>query len=233
MYQSSAKFEKINNIHTLDCSSHTRSSISIDLFNIPPLPDTRRQTTILGEFQNDFFLPDKKNSRLSQIAKTWTFSRLTPDGNENVGVKIGYLEHTYGTKNCIIDHINGQIKAIHEDNIELTEFTGCFSPFNLNEPEKKVCRFSDPNMDLDEFMQCVPVAQQHTHHQAWDSNLNSGLQSIKNLMDMGFTTPHYSPILPGKCIAHNNQGQQYWHPHLDLTKGSALTHYTPHITEVG
>ena len=39
-----------------------------------------------------FFLPDGKNSRLSQIVNTWTFGRLTPDGNEGVGVKISYLE---------------------------------------------------------------------------------------------------------------------------------------------
>ena len=73
-------------------SSCTKSSISIDLFNLPPLPDARRQSAMLCEIPNDFFLPDGKNSRLSQIINTWTFGRLTPDGNEGVGVKISYLE---------------------------------------------------------------------------------------------------------------------------------------------
>ena len=125
-------------------SSHTKSSVSIDLFNLPPLPDARRQSTMLGEFQNDFFLPDGKNSRLSQIVNTWTFGRLTPDGNEGVGIKIGYLKHDYGTKYYVIDNMNGQINAIHDDSIELTEFTGCFSPFNLDELERKVCKASRP-----------------------------------------------------------------------------------------
>ena len=71
-------------------SSHTKSSVSINLFNLPPLLDARRQTTMFCEILNDFFLPDGKNSRLSQIIHTWTFSRLTPDGNEGVGVEIGF-----------------------------------------------------------------------------------------------------------------------------------------------
>ena len=41
-------------------SSHTKSSILIDLFNLPPLPDARRQSTMLCKFPNDFFLSDRK-----------------------------------------------------------------------------------------------------------------------------------------------------------------------------
>ena len=72
-------------------SSHTKSSISIDLFNLPPLMDARRQFTMFCDIPNVFFLPDGKNSRPSQIINTWTFGRLIPDGNEGVGVKISYL----------------------------------------------------------------------------------------------------------------------------------------------
>ena len=171
-------------------SSHTKSSVSINLFNLPPLPDARRQTTIPCEFPNNVFLPDRKNSRLSQIVNTWTISRLTPDGNEGVGVEIGYLEHAYGTKYYVIDQINGHINAIHDDNIELTELTGCFSPFNLDELERKVCRLADPHMDLDKAMQGAHYA---------DSN--SGLQSIEDLRDIGFITPNYSPIPPVRNTA--------------------------------
>ena len=81
-------------------SSHTKNSVSIDLFNLPPLPDERRQTSMFCKISNDFFLLDGKNSRLSQVVNTWTFGRLTPDGNEGVGVEIPYLEHAYGTKYC-------------------------------------------------------------------------------------------------------------------------------------
>ena len=30
-------------------SSHTKSNVSIDLFNLPPLPDTRKQSTMICE----------------------------------------------------------------------------------------------------------------------------------------------------------------------------------------
>ena len=119
-------------------SSHTKSSVSIDLFNLPPLPDTRRQSTMPHEIPNDFFLLDGKNSRLSQIINTWTFGRLMPDGNKGVGMKISYLECAYGTKYYVIDQVNGQINAILDDSLELTEFTDCFSPSNLDKLEQKV-----------------------------------------------------------------------------------------------
>ena len=132
-------------------SSHTKSSVSIDLFNLPPLLDARRQSAMLCKIPNDFFLPDRKNCRLSQIINTWTFGRLTLDGNEGVGVEISYLEHAYGTKYYVIDQVEGQINAIHDDNIELPEFTGHFSPFNLDELEMKVCRLTDHQEDEDAF----------------------------------------------------------------------------------
>ena len=174
-------------------SSHTKSSISIDLFNLPPLPDARRQTTMFCEIPNDFFLPDRKSSRLSQIINTWTFGRLTPDGNKGVGVKIGFLEHAYGTKYYVIDQVNGDINVIHDDRIELTEFTGCFSPFNLDELEMKVCRLADCQEDENDLPKGTSTTQTH---QAQESDSNSGLQSIEDLTGMGFNSPNYSPIPP-------------------------------------
>ena len=74
-------------------SSRTKSSVSIDLFNLPQLPDTKKHSTMICEIPNDFFLPDGKNTQLSKVINTWTFDRLTPNGNEGVGVKLDYLEH--------------------------------------------------------------------------------------------------------------------------------------------
>ena len=116
-------------------SSRTKSSVSIDLFNLLPLPDTRKHSTMMCEIPNDFFLPDGKNTQLSKVVNTWTFDRLTPNGNEGVGVKIDYLECTYGTRYYLIDKVNGDINAIHDESLELTEFKGCFSPFDLENLE--------------------------------------------------------------------------------------------------
>ena len=75
------------NTNKMACFSHTKSSVSIDLFNLPPLPDARRQTEMFCKIPNDFFLPHRKNTQLSHIIKTWTFDRLTPNGNEGVRVQ--------------------------------------------------------------------------------------------------------------------------------------------------
>ena len=49
------------------------------------------------DFPKDFYLPDGKNSKMSQIINKWVFDRQTPDGNEGVGIKIPYLKHALGT----------------------------------------------------------------------------------------------------------------------------------------
>ena len=124
-----------------------KSSVSIDLFNLPPLPDARKHSTMICEIPNNSFLPDGKNTQLSKIVTTWTFNRLTPNGNEGVGVKLDYLEHAYGTRYYVIDKVSGDINAIHNESLELTEFKGRFSPFDLGNLEVKVCRLALGNGD--------------------------------------------------------------------------------------
>ena len=123
-------------------SSSTKSSISIDLFNLPPLPDARKHSTMICKIPNDFFLPDGKNTQLSKIVNTSTFDRLTPNGNEGVGVKLNYLECAYGARCYVINKVSGDISAIHDESLELTEFTGRFSHFDLGNLEAKVCRLA-------------------------------------------------------------------------------------------
>ena len=97
----------------------------------------------------------------------------------------------------MIDQVNGQINAIHDDSIELTDFTGHFSPFNLDELEIKVCRLADHQEDEDVCTQGAPAPQQPTTHVRLRNQMsNSGLQSIEDLTGMGFDSPNYSPIPP-------------------------------------
>ena len=42
---------------------------------------------------------------------------------------------------------------IHDDKIELSEFTGCFSPFDLDELEMKVCKLADHQEEENDFPQ--------------------------------------------------------------------------------
>ena len=114
-----------------------------------------------------------------------------------LGVQINYLEYTYRNKYYVVDKVNGQINAIHDDGLELTEFMGGFSPFNLNELEMEICRLADQtqNEDEDDF----PEPQQPP--QAQDSDSNSGLHSIEDNTGMGFESPNYSPIPPVRDVA--------------------------------
>ena len=87
----------------------------------------------------------ERTPKMSQIIKKWIFDRQTPDGNEGVGIEIPYLEHAYGTRYYVIDTINGNINAIHNNKVKPTDFYGHFSPFNLRDwdLEFNVCRIAD------------------------------------------------------------------------------------------
>ena len=49
------------------CSSHSKGSVSVDLFNLPTLLDERRVATSYLDIPVDFYLPDGKNSKISKI----------------------------------------------------------------------------------------------------------------------------------------------------------------------
>ena len=169
-------------------SSHTKSSVSIDLFNLLPLPDTRKHSTMICEIPNDFFVPDGKNTQLSKVVNTWTFDRLTPNGNEGVGVKLDYLECTYGTRYYVIDKVNGDINAIHDESLELTEFKGRFSPFDLDDLEARVCRLANGARDVRDA-----VEQQNAPQRCF---MDPRTLNMEEYEGMGFDENNYSLIPP-------------------------------------
>ena len=168
-------------------SSHTKSSISIDLFNLPLLPDTRKHSTMICEIPNDFFLPDGKNTQLSKVINTWTFNRLTPNGNEGVGLKLDYLEHAYGTRYYVINKVNSDINAIHDESLELTEFKGRFSPFDLENLEATICRLADGKDEED------ITEKQNTPLLCLTDPRTLNMEMYEG---MGFDENNYSPIPP-------------------------------------
>ena len=93
-----------------------------------------------------------------------------------------------------MDQVNGHINVIHDDSIELTEFTGNFSPFNLDELELKVCKLADHYKGENDPTQDIPALQQNKFHPLHDSDASSRQQNIEDLTDMGFNMPNYSPI---------------------------------------
>ena len=169
-------------------SSRTKSSVSIDLFNLPPLPDTKKHPAMISEIQNDFFLPDGKNTQLSKAVNTWTFDRLTPNGNEGVGIKLDCLERAYGMKYFVIDKVNRDINAIHDESLELTEFKGRFRPFDLDDLEIKIGRVSRRAGDEGD-----EAEQQNTPRIRLRDPRTLNMDDYEG---MGVQVTNYSPILP-------------------------------------
>ena len=67
-----------------------------------------------------FFPAWWKNTQLSRFVYTWNFDRLTPNGNEGVGIQLDYLENAYGTRYYVINKVNGDINAIHNVSLKIT-----------------------------------------------------------------------------------------------------------------
>ena len=123
-------------------------------------------------------------------------NRLTPNGNEGVGVKLDYLECAYGTRYYVIDKVNGDINAIHDESLKLTEFKGHFSPFDLDNLEAKVCRLAHGNRDEEDVAEPQDAPQIHFSD---PRTLN-----MEEYEGMGFDENNYSPIPPVSRVTSQN-----------------------------
>ena len=79
-------------------TTHLKRNFSIDLFNLPPIPDERNAMDSYLDVTNNFYIPDGKNSRLLQLTERKEFNRKTLDGNEGFVLEIPFLEGAFGTK---------------------------------------------------------------------------------------------------------------------------------------
>ena len=62
-------------------ATHSQKSISIDLFNLPPLPNEHNKEESYMDVPNNFYIPDGKNSRLLDRTDRVEFDRETIEGN--------------------------------------------------------------------------------------------------------------------------------------------------------
>ena len=96
----------------------------------------------------------------------------------------------YGTRYYVINKVNGQINAIHDDSLELTEFKGRFSPFNLDNLESKVCRLAIGDKYEEDIFESQDAPQRCY------SDSNPRAQNMEEYEGMGFNENNYSPIPP-------------------------------------
>ena len=91
----------------------------------------------------------------------------------------------------LIDKVNGQINAIHDDSLEVTEFKGRFSPFDLDNLESKVCRLAVRDKYEEDLLE---------HQDALSKDViptqTSGSQNSEESTGAGFDENNFSPIPP-------------------------------------
>ena len=93
-------------------------SVSIDLFNFPPLPDKWNKEESYMDISYNYYIPDGKNSRLLDRTDRVEFDRQTLEGNTGFQLEIPYLEHAFSTKDFIIDRVTGSMMGIYDDKVE-------------------------------------------------------------------------------------------------------------------
>ena len=192
--------------------------------SIQPATATRHEKT----FNNDMrdtkrFLCTGWKKHPSKVVNTWTFDRLTPNGNEGVGVKLDYLEHTYGTRYYVINKVNGDINAIHDQSLELTEFKGCFSPFNLDDLEARVCRLANRAGDIEDT-----VAQQNAPHTCFTDPRTLNMKHTKVWGSTKTITARYRQSVEN----HQKESLQDLHQHWNLKMNLSWTGQTQLTTGV-
>ena len=114
-------------------TTHLKQDLSIDLFNLPPLPDSNRWNAMDAylDVPNNYYIPDGKNSRLLDWVERREFERKTIDGNEGFVLQIPFLEPAFGTKYFVVDKQNGSMMGIFNDKVEIISAEAQMKPFNL------------------------------------------------------------------------------------------------------
>ena len=120
-------------------TTHLKRDLSIDLFNLPPLPDKRNTMDSYLDVPNNFYILDGKNSRLLQLTERKEFNRKTIDGNEGFVLEIPFLEGAFGTKYFVVNKITGSMLGIFDDKVEVIKAEAQLQPFNLIQLQHVVC----------------------------------------------------------------------------------------------
>ena len=165
-------------------SSRSKGSVSVDLFNLPTLPDERRVATSYLDIPVDFYLPDGKNSKISKVVSRQAFDRQTPDGNEGFVIEIQYLERAFCTNIYLIDKVTGSLFAVHDDHIESTGLCGSECVFDLQELEFNICELADRRNREDNSVAEKRRSTQTAQHQTPDAPPSSGPPTIPDNFPM-------------------------------------------------
>ena len=94
-------------------TTHSKRDLSIDLFNLPPLPDSNKWNAMETylDVPNNYYIPDGKNSRLLDIVERREFKRRTIDGNEGACTTNSFPRTGFWYQSFVVDKQNGNMMA--------------------------------------------------------------------------------------------------------------------------
>ena len=129
----------------------TRSckSVLIDLFNLPPLPNKWNKEESYMDMLHNYYVPNRKNSRLLDRTDRVEFNRETLKGNTGFQLKILYLEHAFSTKYFVMDRVTGSMMGIYDDKVEQIDLKGQLKPFNINQLDRVMHIIGQRRLGLD------------------------------------------------------------------------------------
>ena len=142
----------------------SRKSVSIDLFNLPPLPDEQNKEESYMDVPNNYYIPDGKNSRLWDRTDRTEFDRETIGGNTGFKLEIPYLEYAFITKYFVMDRITGSMMGIYDDKVKQLELKGQLKPFNINQLDRVMHILGQRRLGLDTssiLMDEIPCEDTH------------------------------------------------------------------------
>ena len=131
----------------MDTRSH--KSVSIDLFNLQPLPNERNKEESYIDVPYNYYIPNGKNSRLLDRTDRVEFDRETLEGNTGFQLEIPYLEHAFSTKYFIMDRVTGSMMGIYDNKVEQIDLKGQLKPFNINQLDRVMHIIGQRRLGLD------------------------------------------------------------------------------------
>ena len=143
----------------------TRSckSVSIDLFNLPPLPNKWNKEESYMDVPYNYYIPDGKNSRLLDRTDMVEFDRETIGGKTGFKLEIPYLEYAFSSKYFIMDRITGSMMGIYDDKVEQIDLKGQLKPFNINQLDRVMHILGQRTLGLDTSSILTDEIPEDTH----------------------------------------------------------------------
>ena len=129
--------------------THSCKSVSIDLLNLPPLPNEQNKEESYMDMPYNYYIPDGKNSRQLDRTDRVEFDRETIEGYTSFQLEVLYLEYAFSTKYFIMDRVTGSMMGIYDDKVEPIDLKGQLKPFNINQLDRVMHIIGQRRLELD------------------------------------------------------------------------------------